>query len=347
MRRWRPSRTSTGQQPRRAAGQQQASRSISRASTSQQPAARPTQQPAEAASTAGLRRQAAGVRRRAERLRPRAERRPGRLRRQRHRLRRPARDVRPADGVRGAAAPGVRRPVLRSERRPAAERRVLRERRSAAERRLRVERRLPGPRVCGARPGGAARPGRRRLRGLPALRGAAALPGRLAAAERSHDGYQNGYPDQYAPEAESAQAADAGEQNRVGFDRPGPAPSASHALTEAGLPRRGSTASGANGTGAAKQDAPAPPPESGGGTDVWRSANDERWQQASRSEEAQGGRGHLLRPAAAGAQGQPGRGRRREHPAGRPTGLPRPGGRPRQVEQPATGRPARTQRRKQ
>ncbi|GGS02321.1 ATPase [Streptomyces humidus] len=94
------------------------------------------------------------------------------------------------------------------------------------------------------------------------------------------NGYQNGYPDQYAPEAESAQAADADEQNRVGFDRPGPAPSAPHALTEAGLPRRGSTASGANGTRPARQEAPASS-ENGGGSDVWRSANDERWHQAS------------------------------------------------------------------
>jgi hypothetical protein len=94
------------------------------------------------------------------------------------------------------------------------------------------------------------------------------------------NGYQNGYPDQYAPEAESVQAGDAGEQNRVGFDRPGPGPSAPHALTEAGLPRRGSTASGANGTRPARQDAPATSSESGG-SDVWRSANDERWQQAS------------------------------------------------------------------
>ncbi|MER6556940.1 nitrate- and nitrite sensing domain-containing protein [Streptomyces sp. NPDC001027] len=96
------------------------------------------------------------------------------------------------------------------------------------------------------------------------------------------NGYQNGYPDQYAPEAESAQVADAGEQNRVGFDRPGSSPSASHALTEAGLPRRGSTASGANGTRpATKQEAPASSSESSGGGDIWRSANDERWQQAS------------------------------------------------------------------
>ncbi|MDX3242262.1 nitrate- and nitrite sensing domain-containing protein [Streptomyces sp. ME18-1-4] len=94
-------------------------------------------------------------------------------------------------------------------------------------------------------------------------------------------GYQNGYPDQYAPEAESAPTADAGEQNRVGFDRPGPTPSASHALTDAGLPRRGSAASGANGSGPAKQEASATSSQSTGGGDIWRSANDERWQQAS------------------------------------------------------------------
>ncbi|MFJ8114065.1 nitrate- and nitrite sensing domain-containing protein [Streptomyces sp. NPDC096132] len=95
-------------------------------------------------------------------------------------------------------------------------------------------------------------------------------------------GYQNGYPDQYAPEAESTQAADASEQDRVGFERPGPAPSAVHALTDAGLPRRGSTA--ANGSnGAARpvnQEASAPLSESNRDSG-WQSANDARWQQAS------------------------------------------------------------------
>ncbi|MET9392524.1 nitrate- and nitrite sensing domain-containing protein [Streptomyces sp. NPDC006624] len=99
------------------------------------------------------------------------------------------------------------------------------------------------------------------------------------------DGYRNGYPNQYpsqAPETESAQAADAGEQDRVGFDRPETAPSSAHALTDAGLPRRGSTAGGANGSGErhASQQPPASSPESNGDGD-WRSANDERWQQAS------------------------------------------------------------------
>ncbi|GGR63425.1 nitrate- and nitrite sensing domain-containing protein [Streptomyces griseomycini] len=100
------------------------------------------------------------------------------------------------------------------------------------------------------------------------------------------DGYRNGYPAQYpagAQESESAQAADAGERDSVGFDRPGPAPSEVHDLTDAGLPRRGSTASGANGTGGARrvtQEPPASTPENDG-DGSWRSANDERWQQAS------------------------------------------------------------------
>ncbi|MFF9201357.1 nitrate- and nitrite sensing domain-containing protein [Streptomyces sp. NPDC014986] len=100
------------------------------------------------------------------------------------------------------------------------------------------------------------------------------------------DGYHSGYPAQYpaqTPDAESTQAADAGERDGVGFDRPGPAPSEVRDLTEAGLPRRGSTAGGANGTGGARQAAPEPSasaPE-GDGDSTWRSANDERWQQAS------------------------------------------------------------------
>ncbi|MFF1719684.1 nitrate- and nitrite sensing domain-containing protein [Streptomyces sviceus] len=99
------------------------------------------------------------------------------------------------------------------------------------------------------------------------------------------DGYRNGYPDQYAPETESAQAADVSEGDRVGFDRPGPAPaSVGHELTDAGLPRRGSTGSGANGSNGtrnANQEPSASAPESNGGGDMWRSANDARWQQAS------------------------------------------------------------------
>ncbi|CAL9413146.1 nitrate- and nitrite sensing domain-containing protein [Streptomyces sp. enrichment culture] len=99
------------------------------------------------------------------------------------------------------------------------------------------------------------------------------------------DGYRNGYPAQYpagAQESESTQAADAGERDGVGFDRPGPAPSDAHELTDAGLPRRGSTASGATGGARhAGQETPASTPETNGDGSGWRSANDERWQQAS------------------------------------------------------------------
>ncbi|MFJ9538692.1 nitrate- and nitrite sensing domain-containing protein [Streptomyces sp. NPDC101225] len=100
------------------------------------------------------------------------------------------------------------------------------------------------------------------------------------------DGYQNGYAPDYAPETERAQGPDAGEHDRVGFDRPGPASAAGHALTDAGLPRRGSLGgtNGSNGARPANQEAPAPaatPAPSGNGNGDWRSANDERWQQAS------------------------------------------------------------------
>ncbi|MFJ5778072.1 nitrate- and nitrite sensing domain-containing protein [Streptomyces sp. NPDC093094] len=130
------------------------------------------------------------------------------------------------------------------------------------------------------------------------------------------DGYQNGYPDQYAPQAESTRAADASERDRVGFDRPDPA-SAGHALTDSGLPRRGSTGgagstgaadtglprrgatdtglprrgaagAGANGTRSANREAPASAPESNGDSG-WRSANDERWQQAAQLKKPKAG----------------------------------------------------------
>ncbi|WP_171991166.1 nitrate- and nitrite sensing domain-containing protein [Streptomyces sp. JHA26] len=95
------------------------------------------------------------------------------------------------------------------------------------------------------------------------------------------DGYRNDYQGQYAadaPEAESAQAADVAEADRVGFDRPGPASSAAHDLTDAGLPRRGSSAGGPGDAGRVDREAPA---SAAGGSGDWRSANDERWQQAS------------------------------------------------------------------
>ncbi|MEU0603578.1 ATPase, partial [Streptomyces sp. NPDC006393] len=94
------------------------------------------------------------------------------------------------------------------------------------------------------------------------------------------DGFLGGYTDQYAPETESAQAADGNDGDRVGFDRPGTASSAAHELTDAGLPRRGSTPSGSNGAQPVQRQAPAPGPESNGDSG-WRSDNDERWSQAA------------------------------------------------------------------
>ncbi|MEV7793657.1 nitrate- and nitrite sensing domain-containing protein [Streptomyces sp. NPDC087512] len=97
------------------------------------------------------------------------------------------------------------------------------------------------------------------------------------------EGYHNGYGDQYpaeAQEAGSAQATDVADTDRVGFDRPGPASSAAHELTDAGLPRRGSTAGGPGEARRVDHESPAASP-AGGGTGGWRSANDERWQQAS------------------------------------------------------------------
>ncbi|MFF4751909.1 nitrate- and nitrite sensing domain-containing protein [Streptomyces sp. NPDC002514] len=131
----------------------------------------------------------------------------------------------------------------------------------------------------------------------PAQEQQASAPGEAAGAfpgfgEQPHqddwpqrDGYQNGYPGPYAPEAESSQAGDVTERDRVGFDRPGPASSAVHELTDAGLPRRGTIASGPNGNGpldgaAGHQETPESAPENDG-DGGWRSANDERWQHAS------------------------------------------------------------------
>ncbi|MEV7195156.1 nitrate- and nitrite sensing domain-containing protein [Streptomyces sp. NPDC093510] len=88
-----------------------------------------------------------------------------------------------------------------------------------------------------------------------------------------------GYQAEYGQEAESAQAAPAADDERVGFDRPGPTPSVVHEMTDAGLPRRGS--SGANGNGSS--------PAASEGKDDWRSSNDERWQRAERLKEPKAG----------------------------------------------------------
>ncbi|MFM9366567.1 nitrate- and nitrite sensing domain-containing protein [Streptomyces sp. Da 82-17] len=121
---------------------------------------------------------------------------------------------------------------------------------------------------------------------------------------QSPDTFGNGF----EPEPESAPSAPEAEQERVGFDRQGPAPSAVHELTDAGLPRRGSGAAGNGHRDAAgeqwapgpvqdstpphpqAEDAPAGADGDGAGDDAWRSANDVRWQRAEQ----------LRRPSAGG-----------------------------------------------
>ncbi|MBA2944738.1 sensor histidine kinase [Streptomyces himalayensis] len=117
-------------------------------------------------------------------------------------------------------------------------------------------------------------------------------------------GYQGAYQSEYAPETESARAADGNPQDRVGFERPGPTSGGGPQLTDAGLPRRGSPASNNGGSPTGPQQWQQP--ETGqdglqqrqerdlsagnGGDDDWRSANDERWQRA----------GSLRKPKAGG-----------------------------------------------
>lgn len=125
------------------------------------------------------------------------------------------------------------------------------------------------------------------------------------------NGYQAGYEPGFSPEAESSQGAPANGSDRVGFDRPGPAPSASHELTASGLPRRGGGQQPAPGQQQppqqsgwqqrpAEQQAPAAP-QGGQGADGgqaggaegssedWRSANDERWQRAEKLRDPKAG----------------------------------------------------------
>ncbi|MET9804878.1 nitrate- and nitrite sensing domain-containing protein [Streptomyces sp. NPDC006368] len=130
--------------------------------------------------------------------------------------------------------------------------------------------------------------------------------------------YSGAYDGSYAPESESAQGAPANGRESVGFSS-GPAPSAGHALTDAGLPRRGSSGNGSDGgngnggSNGSRQHAPQqeqPQPQQGGqqhqqqspstqpaqqaqqsedGSDSWRSTNDERWQRAEKLREPKAG----------------------------------------------------------
>ncbi|MGW4726006.1 nitrate- and nitrite sensing domain-containing protein [Streptomyces sp. NPDC004291] len=107
--------------------------------------------------------------------------------------------------------------------------------------------------------------------------------------------YQGGYAQEYRTEPESAPAAPEQAADRVGFDRPGPtppnpAPDAGHALTDAGLPRRGSVAPPTQRTPQpAKPAQPEQQQNEAGGSDEWRSTNDERWQRAGKLKDPKAG----------------------------------------------------------
>ncbi|MFE5733680.1 nitrate- and nitrite sensing domain-containing protein [Streptomyces sp. NPDC056528] len=106
--------------------------------------------------------------------------------------------------------------------------------------------------------------------------------------------YQGGYPQEYRAEPESARPAPEQAADRVGFDRPGPtpnpAPDAGPALTDAGLPRRGSVAPPTQRTPQpAKSAQPEQQQTEAGGPDDWRSTNDERWQRAGKLKDPKAG----------------------------------------------------------
>ncbi|MFF9848453.1 sensor histidine kinase [Streptomyces litmocidini] len=110
--------------------------------------------------------------------------------------------------------------------------------------------------------------------------------------------YQGGYGQDFGAEPESAPSAPEQAPERVGFDRPGPtaspAPDAGHALTDAGLPRRGSVAPQTQQMPqqAPQQPKPAQPvqqQDAADGSDEWRSTNDERWQRAGKLKDPKAG----------------------------------------------------------
>jgi signal transduction histidine kinase len=124
-------------------------------------------------------------------------------------------------------------------------------------------------------------------------------------AERPQDAYQSAYQPEHRLESESASAPDApaNAPERVGFDRPGPSPNNSHELTNAGLPRRGSSQppqpepqpqqQWQQPTEQAHQAPQSSQPETDGsnGADLadWRSTNDDRWHRAEKLREPKAG----------------------------------------------------------
>ncbi|GAA3181844.1 nitrate- and nitrite sensing domain-containing protein [Streptomyces ramulosus] len=108
------------------------------------------------------------------------------------------------------------------------------------------------------------------------------------------------YDGHFGAEAESDRntpAAPAHASERVPFDRPGPSPSDSHSLTDAGLPRRGGHTEQAQPAAQewAQPGESAVPPQQWEASDQvldgseWRSSNDERWERAERLREPKAG----------------------------------------------------------
>lgn len=115
--------------------------------------------------------------------------------------------------------------------------------------------------------------------------------------------FSGSYQQDYGTESESPAAPEPARE-RVGFDRPGAAADTGHAMTGAGLPRRGSqqqwqpAQQEAESAGSLfeqrpqRQQQPAEAeraPEEAEGTAAWRSRNDERWQQAGKLREPKAG----------------------------------------------------------
>ncbi|MFI2347374.1 nitrate- and nitrite sensing domain-containing protein [Streptomyces sp. NPDC019443] len=110
--------------------------------------------------------------------------------------------------------------------------------------------------------------------------------------------YQSAYEPEYRTDSESAPGAPTNAPERVGFERPGPSPSSSHALTDAGLPRRGGTQQPqpqqqwqqpAEQAQQAPQSGQAEAAGNGAGPEDWRSTNDQRWQRAEKLREPKAG----------------------------------------------------------
>ncbi|MDH2394134.1 nitrate- and nitrite sensing domain-containing protein [Streptomyces sp. HNM0663] len=127
-------------------------------------------------------------------------------------------------------------------------------------------------------------------------------------------GYQDSYEPDYRTESESGPGAPADGSDRVGFNHPGTAPSSGHELTDAGLPRRGSSqqspppqqqpqqaqdqqqwqqpaeqAPGAAQSGRTEANGSANGSGSGADPEGWRSVNDQRWQRAEKLRDPKAG----------------------------------------------------------